>query len=76
MNTGPLSVGRGGPDAIVDANGSQRLLDRPASRQRPHLTLKLRPEPGVEPYRALRGLLKIALRSFGLCCLRIEEAVE
>ncbi|MCB2055658.1 MAG: hypothetical protein KDE35_15635 [Geminicoccaceae bacterium] len=36
--------------------------------------LELRPEPGVrDPILALRSLLKIALRSFGLRAVLVEE---
>ena len=61
----------GEPVQIADEISSDRVLDRPAPRQ---ITLTLRPEPGVNSTRALRGLLKIALRTFGLRCLRIEES--
>jgi len=39
---------------------------------RPLITLTLRPEPGVDPTRALRRLLKFAARSCGLRCTRIS----
>lgn len=35
--------------------------------------LVLQPTPGVEPIRALRALLKVALRRFGLRCESVEE---
>ena len=35
--------------------------------------LTLRPEPGTDSIRALRGLLKIALRRFGLRCIAVRE---
>jgi hypothetical protein len=40
---------------------------------RPHYVLVLRPEPGVDGLRALRALLKFALRPLGLRCVKIEE---
>jgi hypothetical protein len=36
-------------------------------------TLRLRPEKGVDPIRALRGALKILLRKFGLRTVSVEE---
>jgi hypothetical protein len=41
---------------------------------RPVYELHLRPEPGVDATSALRGLLKIALRRFGMKCINCEEA--
>ena len=40
---------------------------------RPIFVLRLRPEPGADAIRNLRGLLKIALRRFRLRCIGIEE---
>ena len=40
---------------------------------RPIFTIRLRPEPGTEPIRALRGLLKNAMRKFGLRCTGLRE---
>jgi hypothetical protein len=48
------------------------MTDAPAS-ERPTFLLRLRAEPHVaNPVRALRSLLKIALRKFGLRCLSAE----
>jgi hypothetical protein len=49
------------PDAVQD--------------DRPVFVVKFRPEPDVDPIRALRWILKITLRQFGMKCLdiRIEE---
>jgi len=42
--------------------------------ERPTFTVRLRPErPGVDPTRALRALLKVALRRFGLRALSVDE---
>jgi len=42
-------------------------------KERPIFLLWLRPEPPVtDPIRALRGLLKAALRRFGLRCTHVE----
>ena len=38
--------------------------------------LKVRAEPGVDDVRALRALLKVALRMFGLKCLQITPGNE
>jgi hypothetical protein len=40
---------------------------------RPIYELHLRPEPGVDPIRALRATLKVALRQFGMRCIGCEE---
>jgi hypothetical protein len=40
---------------------------------RPIYELHLRPEPGVDAIRALRALLKVALRQFGMKCIGCEE---
>jgi hypothetical protein len=39
----------------------------------PVYTITFRPEPGVDGLRAVRALLKMALRAFGLRCVRIAE---
>lgn len=44
-----------------------------AAKDRPTLTLVLRPEPGVDSIRALRALLKVTLRQSGLRCICIVE---
>jgi hypothetical protein len=41
---------------------------------RPIYMVHLRPEPGIEPYRARRGALKVLLRRFSLRCLSVTEA--
>jgi hypothetical protein len=38
--------------------------------------LRLAAKPGVDPIRALRSLLKLALRRFGLRCVGVEELAE
>jgi hypothetical protein len=43
---------------------------------RPVFTLQFRPEPRVDPFRALRGLLKLALRKFGLRCVSAIEGFD
>jgi hypothetical protein len=40
---------------------------------RPIYELHLRPEPGVDATSALRALLKVALRRFGMKCIGCEE---
>jgi hypothetical protein len=46
----------------------------PKANDRPTFRLLLRPEPGVaEPERALRRLLRIALRTFKLRCVSAER---
>jgi hypothetical protein len=45
-----------------------------AKQGRPVYTIRLRPEPGVDGIRALRALLKRALRAHRLRCISVEEA--
>jgi hypothetical protein len=40
---------------------------------RPVYELHLRREPGVDAVRALRGVLKVALRQFGMKCVSCEK---
>jgi hypothetical protein len=48
--------------------------DKPAKAQeRPTWRLTLRPEPNVDAIRALRSLLKAALRRHGLRCTAVEQ---
>jgi hypothetical protein len=51
------------------------MIAAPTSKasERPLYRLTLRPERGVDAERALRRLLKIALRTLGLRCVSIEE---
>jgi hypothetical protein len=43
------------------------------AKSRPVFTLKLRPEPGIDPVHALRHALKRLLRTYGLRCVSVEE---
>jgi hypothetical protein len=43
------------------------------AKERPIYLIELRPEPGVDPVLALRALLKISLRRFGLRCVAVHE---
>ena len=45
----------------------------PIADERPVFVVHLRPAAGVDGKRALRALLKIALRRLGLKCLGIHE---
>jgi hypothetical protein len=51
------------------------MTEAPAAKavDRPTFRLVLRPEPGVDATRALRSLIKIALRTFRLKCISVEE---
>ena len=49
------------------------MSERPPPRV---FLLRLTPKPGVDPIRALRGLLKFAWRRFGLRCVAVEEIAE
>jgi hypothetical protein len=42
-------------------------------RNSPTYLVRLRPEPGVDPVRALRATLKTALRRFGLKVIEVRE---
>jgi hypothetical protein len=44
-----------------------------AEMPRPVFVLKLRPEPGRDPIRELRHVLKGLLRRHGMRCVSIEE---
>jgi hypothetical protein len=48
-------------------------MNTPSKPERPTFTVTLRAEPGVNPILALRSLLKIALRRFGLRCVAAHE---
>jgi hypothetical protein len=49
---------------------------KPTAKDRPTFTLELRPEPGVDPVLALRALLKVTLRRFGMRCISARENQE
>jgi hypothetical protein len=49
---------------------------KPAAKDRPVFVLELRPEPGVDPVLALRALLKVTLRRFGMRCISAYENIE
>jgi hypothetical protein len=60
-------------------SSAENMTDQPAPKasERPTFRLVLRPEPNVaDPERALRRLLKIALRKFRLKCLSVEEVEQ
>jgi hypothetical protein len=44
-----------------------------ASDSRPIFVLRLRPDPNVDPVRALRAVLKSLLRTYGMKCIAVEE---
>jgi hypothetical protein len=44
-----------------------------AKVDRPIYALHLRPEPGVDAVRALRAVLKVMLRQFGMKCVSCEQ---
>jgi hypothetical protein len=47
--------------------------DTKPAKDRPTFVITLRPEPGVDHIRALRALLKITLRRFGLRAIEAHE---
>jgi hypothetical protein len=50
-------------------------MNTPA-RDRQTFVVVLRPEPHVDPVKALRALLKVALRRFGLRAITIDARIE
>jgi hypothetical protein len=46
------------------------------AKERPTFTLELRPGPGIDPVLALRALLKVTLRRFGMRCISARENQE
>ena len=40
---------------------------------RPTFVMTLRPEPGVDPIRALRRVLKVLLRGYGMRCTSVDQ---
>jgi hypothetical protein len=40
---------------------------------RPTFVVTLRPEPGIDPIRALRRLLKVLLRGYGMKCTSVDQ---
>jgi hypothetical protein len=52
------------------------IATKPAAQERPTFVLELCPEPGVDPVRALRAVLKVALRRYGLRCVSARENTE
>jgi hypothetical protein len=51
----------------LDCRKKELMTDRPT------FVIVLRPEPGVDPVRALRAALKVLLRRFGLKALEVRE---
>jgi hypothetical protein len=54
----------------------RKAAARVVHKQRPTYRMLLRPEPHIDGERALRALLKIALRRLGLRCTSIEEVPQ
>lgn len=71
------AVGGGGfphLDVVARVEPSPLTPDK-AGRQAPLFTVVLRPSPGCDdPIRALRALLKRALRSYGLRCVGLRQS--
>jgi hypothetical protein len=45
-----------------------------ARQHRPVFVVCLQAQKGIEPIRALKGMLKMALRRYGLKCTSVKEA--
>jgi hypothetical protein len=71
-NPGAVAAAPGARTSSQSATSTR--TDAAKQDRRPIFTIRLRPEPGTDGYRALRGLLKRALRGYGLRCIFcIEE---
>jgi hypothetical protein len=46
---------------------------KPSANERPIYVVRLQPMPGTDPIKAVRWLLKAALRLYGLRCLSVRE---
>jgi hypothetical protein len=46
------------------------------AKERPIFTIRLRPEPGVDPIHALRHALKRLLRDFGMRAISVDARLE
>jgi hypothetical protein len=70
-----ISVGGSRVDAYEISHQRQTTQEprRQAASERPLFRLVLRPQPRVDGERALRALLKTALRRFGLRCISAER---
>jgi hypothetical protein len=56
-----------------ESTQEHRRQASPSANNRPLFRLVLRPQPRIDGERALRALLKTALRRFGLRCLSVER---
>ena len=61
------------PEITRPAESAQASCRRSQASERPTFRLVLRPEPRTDGERALRALLKAALRRYGLKCLSVEK---
>jgi hypothetical protein len=64
------------PAPISVATAMTTTIPKPTAEERPTYVLQLRPEPGVDPVRALRAVLKVALRRYGLRCVSAHKNTE
>jgi hypothetical protein len=62
--------------AITEMSTTTTTTTKPAAKGRPVFVLELRPEPGVDAVKALRAVLKITLRRYGLRCISARENIE
>jgi hypothetical protein len=58
---------------VMSTTSSTIAAPKLAAKDRPTFTITLRPEPGVDPVLALRALLKMTLRRFGMRCISAHE---
>jgi hypothetical protein len=72
-NPGAGVTARGAEATSQQDCSAEHIKTRAAEQARPTYAVTLRPEPGVDPIRALRSLLKRALRNHKLRCLSVEE---
>jgi hypothetical protein len=60
---------------LLAEDGERDVIQRKPRKRtgRPTFVLQLRPNPGIEPVRALRAVLKHLLRRHGFLCLSVHE---
>jgi hypothetical protein len=63
----PMGVGRPPPTGVLGRVGT-------SISERPIFIVHLQPQPGVDPVRALRAFLKVALRRFGLKAIDVRQS--
>jgi hypothetical protein len=60
----------------IDQMGGEIAMRPAAVAARQTYVIRLRPRPGIDPIRALRGALKVLGRRFGLRAIEVREERE